>query len=367
MRYNIVCEGLMLGYTGFAESIRNIALALDKAGNNVRTIIHDTAHDDARQDPKIRRLQELQSTAFEPGLPHVWFTSVGALQSHPGYYSIHYTVFETEKYPQELVPRLACLDEIWTPSTFCKNTMVEAGVKNVHVIPHGVDTDQFNPNVEPLPCPSVLAGTFKFLSIFMWSNRKGIDILVRAFAEEFSGQNDVSLYVKSGCYDERRARREVFNSIDDIRRYPQIHIDFTLYSLTDIARLYKLCDCFVMPTRGEGWGLEFSEAMSMAMPTVATNWGGQLEFMTPDNSYLIAINGTKPCPSIDWLTPLYVGANFADPSKDDLRRIMRHIYSNRGEAIAKGTRARQWMVERFTWDKAAEKVIARLNEVFEHV
>lgn len=32
-----------------------------------------------------------------------------------------------------------------------------------------------------------------------------------------------------------------------------------------MPQLYKACDAFVLPTRGEGWGLPVMEAMSMAM------------------------------------------------------------------------------------------------------
>lgn len=39
----------------------------------------------------------------------------------------------------------------------------------------------------------------------------------------------------------------------------------------------------------EGWGLPYMEAMSMGLPAIGTNWGGNLEFMNSNNSYLVNV------------------------------------------------------------------------------
>jgi glycosyltransferase involved in cell wall biosynthesis len=36
--------------------------------------------------------------------------------------------------------------------------------------------------------------------------------------------------------------------------------------------LYKGADAFVLPSRGEGWGIPYMEAMAMALPTIGTKW-----------------------------------------------------------------------------------------------
>ena len=45
--------------------------------------------------------------------------------------------------------------------------------------------------------------------------------------------------------------------------------------------LYRSSDCFVLPTRGEGWGLPIIEAMACGVPVIATSWSAQCDFMTP--------------------------------------------------------------------------------------
>jgi hypothetical protein len=44
-------------------------------------------------------------------------------------------------------------------------------------------------------------------------------------------------------------------------------------------------DAFVLPTRGEGWGLPVMEAMAMALPVIVTNTSGCSQYLTHDNSF----------------------------------------------------------------------------------
>lgn len=46
-----------------------------------------------------------------------------------------------------------------------------------------VDTDLFNPRVEPLEVEGPESGGYRFLSVFKWEKRKGWDILLRAYFE----------------------------------------------------------------------------------------------------------------------------------------------------------------------------------------
>mmetsp|Transcript_7526 Transcript_7526/g.16673 ORF Transcript_7526/g.16673 Transcript_7526/m.16673 type:complete len:81 (+) Transcript_7526:1012-1254(+) len=50
-----------------------------------------------------------------------------------------------------------------------------------------------------------------------------------------------------------------------------------------------MCDAFVLPSRGEGWGRPHTEAMVMGLPCIATNWSGNTEFMSDANSFPIQV------------------------------------------------------------------------------
>ena len=58
--------------------------------------------------------------------------------------------------------------------------------------------------------------------------------------------------------------------------------------------MYAQSDAFVMPTRGEGWGLPICEAMAMGLPVVATNFSGPTAYLTRANSHPLRVERRLP-------------------------------------------------------------------------
>ena len=69
-------------------------------------------------------------------------------------------------------------------STYCREAFVNSGVKpeKTFVLPRGVDPRVYHPAVPPMDLGS---SKFKFLCVAEPHARKGFDILLEAFAEEF--------------------------------------------------------------------------------------------------------------------------------------------------------------------------------------
>jgi glycosyltransferase involved in cell wall biosynthesis len=55
----------------------------------------------------------------------------------------------------------------------------------------------------------------------------------------------------------------------------------------DFMNLINASDCYISLHRSEGLGLGMLEAMSMGKPVIATNFGGNTDFMRQDNSLLV--------------------------------------------------------------------------------
>ncbi len=55
----------------------------------------------------------------------------------------------------------------------------------------------------------------------------------------------------------------------------------------EMIRIYASADIFVVPSRGEGWGLPYMEAMSLGKPIIATAWSGMTEFLRPDFTFML--------------------------------------------------------------------------------
>ncbi|MFC5468802.1 glycosyltransferase [Cohnella suwonensis] len=65
---------------------------------------------------------------------------------------------------------------------------------------------------------------------------------------------------------------------------PHVRIIDRVMRRADVTALLNCCDCYVSLHRALGFGLPLAEAMSLGKPVICTNWSGNTDFMTPDNS-----------------------------------------------------------------------------------
>ena len=300
-------------------------------------------------------------------------------------YVIGRSMVETDSIPrqwaaQALSPRnkKTRVDELWVPSTFVRHAFEAAGVAHVPitVVPECIDVSLFSPDATAEVYPGLPSvddkDAFSFFSNFKWEARKGWELLLRAFFEVFSRggelnkHGDVSLVLKTHLYMEHDAhnpdkvtrkisewaRRAGFN----MREIPAVHVVAEEVPAEQMPSLYRGVHCFVLPTRGEGWGLGMHEAMSMGLPTIATNWGGNTEFMTEETSLLIKVNGTEPAPS-------GFAGRWAVPDVEDLKAKMRWVYENQDEAVLLGKRARKHIVANFSQEAVAPLILRRLHDI----
>jgi glycosyltransferase involved in cell wall biosynthesis len=180
---------------------------------------------------------------------------------------------------------------------------------------------------------------FKFLSIFKWEYRKGWDILLDAYWSAFAADDLVVLqlrtYVPSfdhgtrnitarieeyakqrfdkelhelapiaiiSGYEERAVMAEARGIVEafevvnngDINQKLKSNTSYNresnrALSRVDIRNLLAAADAFVLPTRGEGWGLPIAEAMSMALPVIVTDCQGPNAYANSSNAYIIPV------------------------------------------------------------------------------
>ena len=55
----------------------------------------------------------------------------------------------------------------------------------------------------------------------------------------------------------------------------------------EMLQLINSCDSLISLHRAEGFGLHLAEAISMGKSVIATNWSGNIDFMTNKNSLLV--------------------------------------------------------------------------------
>ncbi|CAD7936033.1 unnamed protein product [Amoebophrya sp. A120] len=206
-----------------------------------------------------------------------------------------------------------------------------------------------------------------FLAIGKWEKRKGFDVLIKAFQEEFRSDVEVFLLIKTSLFHNTRRQilQEAFGKEYDaekLDRYQHVIIDETPLSSVEMVQLYREATAVVLPSRGEGWGRGHAEAMSMAKPLIAVNWSGPSEYMRDDNS--LAVNYTL-VRQLDPNTGMYSGdGHWAEPSVSSLRQQMRWVLNHEEEAKQIGMNARRLMVEQYSLSeisKQLDKLLTELN------
>ena len=272
-------------------------------------------------------------------------------------YVIGRTMFETDSLPNNWVEACSQLDEIWVPSRFNKETFRMAGVpeEKIRIVHEPVDTVFFDPE---LCSPMALDGKagFNFLSMFVWSARKGWDVLLQAYFSEFNRDDDVCLFIKTYLMHTpdvdvhaillKKIREFAIDQGFELHNLPRYELITHQIPYRELPAFYHTFDCFVVPSRGEGWGRPFCEAMSMGLPVIGTNWSGNTEYMSNDNSFLIPIDGLTEADDTE--IRYFKGHRWALPSIIGLQRIMREVFSNPEKARNRGKQARNDMVKYYS-------------------
>jgi len=358
IRPGVFLRGVLYGGSGYAQENLMIVLALNRAGIPVR-IDPVMQQYDAQNLLPLEAQIALEFTKLQPiDLARgIYFQALPAHDFQTNVYARHRigrTMFETDRVPDGWAEKCNAMDEIWVPSYFNFETFLRAGVDQhrLHWMQEGEDTQFFHPKNPPFDIPGTRR--FNFLSVFQWTQRKGPDVLLKAYVNEFKEDEDVALilrtYGRSGTdsdvlpqllyYLERELRVP-------LEKTPPIILLPGFIPTRDLPRLYTSADCFVLPSRGEGWGRPCVEALSSEMPVIATRWSGQMDFLTEENSYLIDYQMVPTPADID--IECFAGHRWAEPSVDHLRALMRHVFSHPEEAKKRAQRGRQEIVEKYDW------------------
>lgn len=286
-------------------------------------------------------------------------------------YRIGRIFFELDGIPESWSEKIRHFDEIWVASEHIKKAFLNSGVEEskIRIIPECIEIEKYNSCTKPLDIPG--KKKFAFLSIFDWRIQKGWDVLIESFASEFSACDDVCLVLKvfsSAGFPVEEIKEQVSGYM--IKKMglkkeevPEVIFVEDILSSEDMVRLIKTCDVFVLPSRGEGWGRPYMEAMLMEKPVIGTKWGGHLDFMNDSNSFLIDCTVEKVSREGVIEVPNYKGLNWANPSTKSLRELLRYVYGNYDAALQKARVASKTIKSRYNLDTASNLIINRLNQI----
>jgi len=260
-------------------------------------------------------------------------------------YNIRYTVWEATLLPSRWSFLLNKETEVWVPSNFCKQVFESCGVTvPIHVFPHGFNPERFNLECKPLYPDE----KFTFLWIGDSLPRKNLDCFIKAFTQEFKPNEPV------------RAILRLYNG--KVKHNGRIQVVRQVLPRDQMPMLYQSARCYVLCSRGEGYGLCALEALAMKKPVIYTDWGGHTDFLNEDRGYPISYRLTSVQGMPADFSSVLGRAEWAEPSVTELRQAMRMVYEDYDSALDRAEKGAKVIRRRYTWSNIAKRMAKRLME-----
>lgn len=282
---------------------------------------------------------------------------------------VGFTMFETDALP--VLGQYSWLPYLWGADTVVVPSAHNAALfspycRRVETVPLAVDVDRFPYHDRTDRVEAIRSGRrpFIFLISGELNYRKGYDIALEAMGRVFRGRQDVWLVVKSrglSPFMERR-RPDSYQPAHgspwlwelDRAACPNVYLMRGDLSPARLRRLYELADCFLWPSRGEGYGLPPREAAATGMPVLCPAHTGMQD--AGDFAYVIDHAYGGPAHYSYWGQ---VG-HYQQPSVDHTAELMQWVYNNYEQALAFGRQAAERVRQR-TWVDVARELDAILG------
>lgn len=253
---------------------------------------------------------------------------------------------ETDKCNPAWVTCINQMNLVIVPSEFTKQTFLNSGEVTTPIV---VVPEAFPDCYLEKELPEVdlnLETKFNFLIVGqvtgnnVHNDRKNIPLTIKWIMDEFAGDRDVGLVVKTnwtGCSTklDKVITTNMFNKmLEDLglskQAFPRIYLLHGTMRDSEVASLYRNenIKALVSLTRGEGFGLPLLEAAASGLPVIATNWSAHTEFLSlgkyiPVNHELTPVHETKLDNQI-----FMPGAKWAYPSELDAKFRLRKFYES---------------------------------------
>lgn len=205
----------------------------------------------------------------------------------------------------------------------------------IEVIPNGVDTSRFKIKDSRFKNKD---NRFTIITTSRLVHKNGIDILIRAVAQ----LKTYNLKLKTLIVGDGLDRAKLENLAKELGL--EGSIEFTGHTDPDKIPAYLAqADIFVRPSRSEGLGSSFIEAMAAGLPIIGTPVGGIPDFLRDGETGI-----------------------FAQPDDpEDLAEKIKLLLEKKGLREKLSKQGRELALRDYSWDSIAERMSSIFNKLIE--
>jgi glycosyltransferase involved in cell wall biosynthesis len=272
-------------------------------------------------------------------------------------YIVGYWAWELPEVPPDWRVGVPFVHEIWVPSRFTADAVRPiAGGRPVRVVPH------------PVACggaaaPTALRGSsrpFTVLTVFNAASsvaRKNPLMAVHAFRLAFGNDATARLVVKASNASTVPGFLESMTKA--IGSSQNITLVDHVISEAEVDALYQESDVVLSLHRSEGFGLTIAEGMVRGLPVVATDWSGNVDFLTGETGFPVPY---RLVPAIDpQHTYHFPGMSWAEADVDAATDALRRLRTDSGWAVRLGQSAAAFAHQEWSMERYAKLVCSHLG------
>lgn len=355
---NLTCPINTLGY-GYASL--NILKALYKQGHNIALWPIGGIEVNPNETHIIGDCFTRRNT-YDVNAPSIRIWHQNDLAQHIGRgKKVGFPFFELDRFTDTEKHHLSSQDLILTTSEWGLEVIAgECPKALIGVVPLGVDTSIFFPKSRPEDNKTI------FLNVGKWEIRKGHDILIQAFSEAFTENDNVELWMM--CHNPFLDPRGNGAGLDGNKEWENYYASQKLGSKVkflprvktheEVANVMQHVDCGIFPSRAEGWNMEALEMMACGKHVIITDYSAHTEYCNEDNALLVQIEGTETAYDGKWFHGQGEWAKLGKSSMDDLINHMREVHSNlKGKPNKEGILT----ATQFSWENTANRLIEAIS------
>jgi glycosyltransferase involved in cell wall biosynthesis len=286
-------------------------------------------------------------------------------------YNIGYFFWELDSPARCHSLAMDLVDEVWVSSEFgvaqyqpfCRIPVTNVGMsfEQMPEICRNSARDQLNRRYSIAEDATLYLSTFDSYSYIQRKNPRGI---IAAFQNAFQNEESVHLIVKTQNKDLVSDPRqdELWHGIAAaIANDSRITFINETVDYASLMNMKQGVDCYVSLHRSEGWGFGIIESMAMGIPVVTTAYSGNMEFCTPENSWLV--KGAKKYLASDDYIFVEPGQYWFDPDLDSATECLKEVYENPLARTAKSSCAKSFISDRYTTSEIAKRYRYRIDGI----